>query len=716
MLSVRNLRIGQRMAIGFTSVIALMVVLTLIGIHRVHLIEQDLAAINEVNSVKQRYAINFRGSVHDRAIALRDVVLSDEASGRSDANRLIVKLAGDYARSAEPLALMIASSTDQKEVAMLDAIRTNEASTLPLLNQVATLRESGDVDAAKALMLNEAGPAFVAWLASINAFIDWQEAKSGITAKQLTATAHGFAMLMVAATIFALALGTIIAVVLTRSISQPMRAALSAANDISEGKLDNALEIDGKDEASQLLAAMEQMRRRIRSLISELTELATRHEAGEISYRMDPARHPGDFGVMVRDTNAIIAAHMAVKLKMVHLAGRYAIGDLSEDMERLPGEKAIITRTMDEVKENLSSISQAVHRLSLAASEGDFAARGEPEKYEHSFRQMIENLNRLMESGQDNLSELSEFLNKVASGDLDARMVGDFKGVFATMGEDANKTAANLAEIVRGIHSSSESITGTALELSRGNRDLSQRTEQQAASLQETAASMEELTSTVRNNASSAHHANRLSMEAAATADQGRQIVGEVVATMQGIQSASRRISDITTVIDGIAFQTNILALNAAVEAARAGEQGRGFAVVASEVRTLAHRAASSAKEIKELIDDSAKRINEGSTLVQNAGSTMEGVVESVHRVTDIMQEIAAASKEQASSIEQVNAVVGRMDEATQQNAALVEEAAAAATGLQSQASGLRQAIAAFKVEQTGNPRHQDRRLKLVTR
>jgi methyl-accepting chemotaxis protein len=216
---------------------------------------------------------------------------------------------------------------------------------------------------------------------------------------------------------------------------------------------------------------------------------------------------------------------------------------------------------------------------------------------------------------------------------------------------------------------------------------------------------MEELTSTVKQNASSADEAHRLANEAAAVAGRGGRIVGEVVSTMAGIESSSRRIAEITSVIDSIAFQTNILALNAAVEAARAGDQGRGFAVVASEVRSLAQRAASSAKEIKDLIDDAGARIAEGSTLVTTAGSTMDEVVSSVQRVTSIMQEISSASREQSSSIEQVNGTIGRMDETTQQNAALVEEAAAAATELETQASGLREAVSVFKIDRAIAPR-----------
>lgn len=715
MLFVRNLRIGQRMAIGFTAVIALMVVLTVIGIHRVRLIEQDLHAINDVNSVKQRLAINFRGSVHDRAIALRDVVLSDDPQSRAEATRLIQKLASDYATAATPLSAMIASSTDPKEVELLAAIRADEAKSLPLIAEVAKHRDAGDVEGAKSLMLARAKPAFVDWLASINAFIDWQESKSSATAQQLTATAQGFAWLMIGATLLALALGTFIAVALTRSVVGPMRSALQAAVDVSQGKLDQVLTSPRTDEAGQLLAAMDQMRRRVKAVTCELADLSARHELGEISYRMKAEAHPGEFGEMVRRTDAIIGAHVSVKMQMVRLAARYAVGDLSGDMERLPGEKAVITDTMDQVKANLTAISRDIRVLTQAAAEGNFSARGEPAAYQHDFRAMIENLNALMGTAEHNLGGLSDFLNTVASGDLDARMRGDFRGVFATMGADANRTAENLADIVRRIHHSSEAIACAAEELSNGNQDLSHRTEQQAAGLEETAASMEELTSTVRNNAGSAEKANNLAIDAAATADRGRQIVGDVVSTMDGIQASSQRISDITAVIDGIAFQTNILALNAAVEAARAGDHGRGFAVVASEVRTLAQRAASSAKEIKELIHDSAVRIEEGSALVRDAGSTMEAIAERVHRVTDIMQEIASASREQSSSIEQVNAVVGRMDETTQQNAALVEEAAASAVELKFQASGMREAVSAFKLDQPRKERRSSNIRKVTT-
>jgi methyl-accepting chemotaxis protein len=256
-----------------------------------------------------------------------------------------------------------------------------------------------------------------------------------------------------------------------------------------------------------------------------------------------------------------------------------------------------------------------------------------------------------------------------------------------------------LTTIVRGIKSSSESISVAAGEIAQGNADLSQRTEEQAASLEETASSMEQLTSAVRQNADNARQASQLASTGSSVAQRGGAEIGRVVTTMHEIAESSARVAEIISVIEGIAFQTNILALNAAVEAARAGEQGRGFAVVAGEVRTLAQRSATAAKEIKDLITESVSRIDTGSKLVENAGRTMDEIVTSAGRTTDIMNELAAASGEQSTGIGQVNTAITQMDEVTQQNAALVEQASAAAQALAQQAQALRDAVSVFSVD-----------------
>ncbi|CAB3820213.1 MAG: methyl-accepting chemotaxis protein [Achromobacter pulmonis] len=286
----------------------------------------------------------------------------------------------------------------------------------------------------------------------------------------------------------------------------------------------------------------------------------------------------------------------------------------------------------------------------------------------------------------------------VARGDLGQPIHADTRDETGRLLLALHDMQDKLAGAVRTIRAGSETISSAAGQIAAGNTDLSSRTEEQAASLEETAASMEELASTVKQNADNARQANQLAASASEVAQRGGAVVSAVVSTMGDISASSRKISEIVSVIDGIAFQTNILALNAAVEAARAGEQGKGFAVVAGEVRSLAQRSAQAAREVKTLIEASVSKVAEGADHAENAGTTMQEVVASVKRVTDIMGEIAAASQEQASGIEQVNRAVSQMDEVTQQNAALVEEAAAAAGSMQDQAHALVNAVGVFRL------------------
>ncbi|WP_445656763.1 methyl-accepting chemotaxis protein [Achromobacter sp. NCFB-sbj8-Ac1-l] len=297
------------------------------------------------------------------------------------------------------------------------------------------------------------------------------------------------------------------------------------------------------------------------------------------------------------------------------------------------------------------------------------------------------------------LHDAGRLFDRIASGDLTNRIeqrgnneIGVLYGAVKRMQDSLARTVAAVRLGVEEIHTGSR-------EIAAGNIDLSSRTEQQAASLEETAASMDELSSTVKNNADSSRSASQLAVAASDVATRGGKAVGDVVGTMRAIADSSNRIADIVGVIDGIAFQTNILALNAAVEAARAGEQGKGFAVVASEVRALAQRSGQAAKEIKGLIDDSVQKVSIGSDQVEAAGATMQEIVTSVRRVTDIINEISSASEEQSQGIQQVNQAVSQMDSVTQQNAALVEQAAASAASLETQAQRLRDAVAVFKLQ-----------------
>lgn len=298
------------------------------------------------------------------------------------------------------------------------------------------------------------------------------------------------------------------------------------------------------------------------------------------------------------------------------------------------------------------------------------------------------------------LGKAVQVAETVAGGDLSSKIEVTSTDETGQLMQALKSMNESLVNIVSDVRSGTDTIATASSQISAGNIDLSSRTEQQASSLEETAASMEELTSTVRQNADNARLASQLAVSASQVASKGGEVVSQVVDTMDGINESSRKVVDIISVIDSIAFQTNILALNAAVEAARAGEQGRGFAVVASEVRNLAQRSAAAAKEIKELISDSVGKVENGSKLVGDAGITMQEIVQSIQRVTDIMGEITSASTEQAQGIEQINQAVTEMDTVTQQNAALVEEASAAAQALENQANGLLKMVSVFKLDE----------------
>ncbi len=337
-----------------------------------------------------------------------------------------------------------------------------------------------------------------------------------------------------------------------------------------------------------------------------------------------------------------------------------------------------------------------IEQLIQAAAAGELDERLRPEQFEGFACVVAAGINDLLNAMVDPMQATAGVVRALAEGDLTQSMDGNYQGQFANLKEAVNASVDNLLRMVAEIRGTADNIGSSAGELSRGNTDLSQRTEEMASSLEETASSMEEMTSTVRQNADSARQANQLASGAREQAEKGGEVVGRAVEAMGAINSSSKEISDIIGVIDEIAFQTNLLALNAAVEAARAGEQGRGFAVVAAEVRNLAQRSAGAAKEIKSLIKDSVDKVEEGTRLVDESGSTLEEIVNSVKKVSDIIAEIAAASDEQSAGIEQVNKAITQLDEVTQQNAALVEEAAAASESMDEQAQGLNTLMSSF--------------------
>ena len=693
--TLRNLKVGSRLAIGFGLVLLLIAAILAVVLYGNRLKSDQFQYLTNVNMVKMRL-LNDMLDINNAVIRDRRLMLLKRGDGFAQDQAQLHTLAGRYDEIWQRYVKIPRDAVGDRMVAEIEAARSAASASTKALDG---FMEAGDFDAAVQVLLTEQASRAIAWNDTLSALLKHQEVLTRKSSDEYNAIESWTGKLSLGIGLLSLVLGALLALLITRSLTRPLGIAVGVANGIAGGRLDNSIDVSGKDEVADLLRAMQHMQRQVQSVIAAQGEMARQHEAGTISYRIDASPFAGDYRRMIEESNALVGQHIDVKLRVIEVMKRYARGDLSVDMDRLPGEKAAITQAMDETKASLSAINAEIKRLAGAAAAGDFSLRGDEGRFEHDFGDMVAGLNRLMETTDGNLSEVSALLQAIARGDLTARMHGDFHGVFARMRDDANATVAQLTSIVGRIQQAAGSINLAASEIATGNNDLSRRTEQQAANLEETAASMEELTSTVRQNAEHARQANQLAQGAAGVASQGGQVVSQVVTTMSAIEASSKKIADIISVIDGIAFQTNILALNAAVEAARAGEQGRGFAVVASEVRTLAQRSAGAAKEIKDLIETSVDKVSEGSQLVHQAGTTMGEIVSSVQRVTDIMAEISAASQEQSAGIEQVNQTVMQMDETTQQNAALVEEATAAARSMEEQASHLAAAVALFRID-----------------
>ncbi len=486
---------------------------------------------------------------------------------------------------------------------------------------------------------------------------------------------------------------------LAKQLGGELSDAVAHVKQVSAGNLQTSISLQPRDNSS-LLYALKTMQQTINDFVFEQNLISSKHAEGFISHKMDAGKFQGAYAKMANDINTLVQSHIAVKMQVIDVVSEYAKGNFSIDMGKLPHEKAKITSSIDAVKTALLKISKEIETLSASGAQGDFSKRAHADEFEFVFKDMLTNLNDLMATSDEAFTDTLRLSNALAQGDLTQTITTEYPaGAFNNVKNALNGTVENLKGLVVEIKESSDTIKTASQEIAAGNNDLSHRTEEQAASLEETAASMQELTSTVHTNSENAKHANELALASSEIARKGVSVVNQVVTTMEDINNSSRKVVDIITVIDGIAFQTNILALNAAVEAARAGEQGRGFAVVATEVRSLAQRAAAAAGEIKNLISDSVEKVEDGTQLVARAGKTMEDIVNSIENVTSTIGAITTASVEQNSGIQQVNQAISAMDDVTQQNAALVEEAAAAAEALEDQARKLSTTVDNFKID-----------------
>ncbi len=525
-------------------------------------------------------------------------------------------------------------------------------------------------------------------------------------------------------------------------IIYPLEASIAHFGQIAQGNYQNVIEIEHQNEVGKVMEAIKSMQTRLGFDVAETRRIADANllvkialdnvstgvmiadNDGEIIYvnqsvvDMLSKAEPGirkefpDFSVDNLVGSKIDGFHKNYAHQerllatltdsygaSIELGGRFMVVTVNPVINDQGQRLGSVVEWQDRTAE--LAVEREVSTIVVASGRGDFTKRFDLRGKEGFLRELGEGLNQLLYTSEAGLNEVARVLGALSRGDLTETITNDYQGTFGQLKDDSNTTVEKLKEIINQIRDATSSINTGAKEIASGNNDLSYRTQQQATSLEETAASMHELTSTVQANTENAKHANQLIIGAAEIAGQGGMVVSQVVNTMNDIKESSQKIEEIITVIDDIAFQTNILAFNAAVEAARAGLHGQGFAVVAGEVRNLAQCAAASAGEIKSLIEDSVKKIDAGSKLAAQAGKTMEEILSSIDGVTGMMSEITAASVEQSAGIERVNQVICQMDGVTQQNAALVEQAAAAAESLEEQAQNLAVTVGCFKTDET---------------
>jgi methyl-accepting chemotaxis protein len=683
--------VGSRLAFAFAGVIIVFAGAVGLSINRLAAFNSAVTAITSHELANLETASAWAMSISESLRRSRNLlIMEDGPEIRSEIDHVLAEWVQrrGYARTMST----VVSSAEGK--ALLRAADEALAIVEPLDAEYMREIQSGDSRGAKDTLLHKSRAAHEALVAGVQKLADHEAASIHKHAEELIASYQSTLVLLIGLSLVAAMAACALAIVITRGIRNPLLSVIACFEELKRGNFRSPIQITSKDEIGQVLVALEETQQTllaasIKSADYESQIAAIRATQAVIEFEPDGTiRTANDnflrlFGYRLED---VVGKHHSMLVEQSYRdSAQYPL--LWDKLRRGEYEDGLFKR-----------IGLDGREVWLQARYNPIVGpEGKPYKVVKYASDVTEQV-RMKQALDDAVTETQAVVKAAIDGDLTQRISTTGKsGQVKTLSVSLNALLANMASVVRAMNQAASLVRTGAQEISRGNLDLSQRTEQQASSLEQTASSMEQMTSAVSNTADNAAQANQLASAARAQAERGGRVVTAAVTAMAEINSSSTRIADIIGVIDEIAFQTNLLALNAAVEAARAGERGRGFAVVASEVRNLASRSASAAKEIKGLIQDCVGKVAEGSKLVDESGQALSEIVIGVKQVTDVMAEIASSSREQASGIEQVNKAITLMDGVTQQNAALVEEASAAAQALSEQASNLTQLIARYQ-------------------
>ncbi len=638
----------------------------------------------------------FRTRVHRHVMSNNPAFMTKVEHELDESKKIITQTMTEYKQFV----------TDSNEKKFIEEEENAFTTYLNTMDPILTLsRQDHAAQAAEMLLSDEAARAYQSLYAILTKQMQYniaQAQKASQIAQQEKAESLFLSLgIFIAVSLGLVLIGSFILRELKKQLGGEPKVVVEATGRIAQGDLSSVITLEKGDDTS-LLASMNQMQQNLRILITDISTLIDKSASGDFTYQMNLENKKGfalEIGQKLNQVNQALLQQIGGNPEEgVRVASSIAAGNLDVSIQVRPHDRRSMMYAMSEMSRTLKTIISEIQEMVDAATMGQFHHKidlTQRKGYAHRLGQL---LNNLSDTTQEALSDISEIAQTLATGNLTKTIDKSYPGIFGESAAAINTTVNDLRQLIRTVIESINSISTAAGQIAAGNQDLSSRTEEQASSLEQTAASMEELTSVVRQNSENTSEANQLSQSAAMVATKGGEVVNESVQTMREITASSNRISEIITVIDGIAFQTNILALNAAVEAARAGELGKGFAVVATEVRSLSLRTTESAKQIKDLIQDSSVQVERGTEQANKAGETMVEIVDSIDSVSRLISEISNASGEQREGIEQVNKAIGQMDQVTQQNAALVEQVAAAAESLENQAKELKQQVSHFKI------------------
>ncbi|MEM6387891.1 MAG: methyl-accepting chemotaxis protein [Pseudomonadota bacterium] len=626
--------------------LAALLVLGGYAILSVHNVSSNLAQVNEINSVKQRYAIDFRGSVHDRSILIRDFVLAPDGADMATSIDGIRTLELDYANSADPMDALFADEDPDSaaERDILERIKAVEARTNPLVERIIEAANNNATSEAIEIVMNEARPAFIDWLAVINEFIDYQEALNKRIGDEVSSQVVTFSFVMKLAVALAVLAG-IAALVSNNRAFRPLDQVTKAIEQVSEGQLEVSPGQNGIGEIGELQTAAVRMVEKLQ-IAEEERERFAQAERSRQEEREGEAQQKQEESQRFADEER---------------AAR-------EETERRAKEAQ---RFLDELKATLGQ-----------ASRGDYSNRIQGPFSEPSLQDTQQAINDLLAGVDQSLSSACLTLKLIADGDLSSRMSGNFEGAFGQLQQDMNKTAERFEMAIVEIVTQARNVRDNSGEISSSAQNLSVRTEKSAANLKETSVAVEDLRNAIKSAATGAQSAKDLANHNASLADGADSVMTEAKSAMREIAEFSVQIEKAVKFINDIAFQTNLLALNAGVEAARAGPAGRGFTVVASEVRELAQRASESAKEIENLISQSSERVEKGVVMVEKTGDALQSMSSAAIDVATNVSQIAQAASGQANGINEISTTIAELDQTMQQNAAMFEETTAASKSL----------------------------------